>query len=174
MPEGTKRVSVGGEEEPAKRPKVVWKVEDPSEFRRQEELENLGKDAENFRVFTNVSSRIATLLSDSPGCNSSSSSSSRESQCIQFSRHPLQKGISIPTPCMSIKTDQRYHECMCFVSTLQESDPRYPIVKKTYTEMHSKQTVEFVRGKVGVLSCEVLAGHMICCAACEVEQAGQV
>ena len=54
MSEGTKRSSVGGEEEPAKRRKVVWKVEDPSEFRRQEELENLGKAVGDFRVFTDV------------------------------------------------------------------------------------------------------------------------
>lgn len=89
MPEGTKRKSEpqtegnGESEELAKRLKlnnVVWEVEDPSEFRKQDELKGIGKDVESFRVFTD------------------------------------------------------------------ESDPRYPIVKKTYTEMHAKQTVSFVKG----------------------------
>ena len=35
--------------------KVAWEVEDPSEFRKQEELDNIGKDVENFRLFYDVS-----------------------------------------------------------------------------------------------------------------------
>ena len=32
--------------------------------------------------------------------------------------------------------------------TLQETDPRFDIVKKTYTEMHKYQTVDSVRARV--------------------------
>ncbi len=58
MPEGVKRLSAGGETEAVKKPKVdtvVWEVEEPSEFRKKEELKNIGKDADTFRVFTDVS-----------------------------------------------------------------------------------------------------------------------
>lgn len=59
MPEGVKRPSVGGEGETVKKARmetVVWEVEEPSEFRKEEELKNIGKDVDVFRVFTNVSS----------------------------------------------------------------------------------------------------------------------
>ena len=43
---------------------VVWEMEDPSEFRKQEELENMGKDVENFRAFYDVSYHIQMFITD--------------------------------------------------------------------------------------------------------------
>ena len=36
----------------------------------------------------------------------------------------------------------------CFLVLVQKDDERYSIVEKTYREMHTKQTVGFVRGMV--------------------------
>ena len=65
MSEGNKRSSTGGGEEAAKRHQketVVWKVEEPSEFRKKAELENIGKDVENFRLFYDVSSHKMSII----------------------------------------------------------------------------------------------------------------
>ena len=37
---------------------------------------------------------------------------------------------------------------LCFLVLVQKDDERYSIVEKTYREMHTKQTVGFVRGMV--------------------------
>ncbi len=77
MPEGIKRASTA-EKEAIKKPKVetvVWEVEEPSEFRKEDELKNIGKEVDTFRVFTNVSYPIippfidhaAKVYSRSPG-----------------------------------------------------------------------------------------------------------
>ena len=40
------------------------------------------------------------------------------------------------------------HMSSCFLVLVQKDDERYSIVEKTYREMHTKQTVGFVRGMV--------------------------
>ena len=40
------------------------------------------------------------------------------------------------------------HVSLCFLILVQKDDERYSIVEKTYREMHTKQTVAFVRGMV--------------------------
>lgn len=54
MPEEIKRPSVGGEGA-SKLNTVVWAVEEPSEFRKEVELANLGKNVQEFRVFYDAS-----------------------------------------------------------------------------------------------------------------------
>ncbi len=66
MSEGiNKRTCTEGGEEADKRHQkesVLWKVEEPSEFRKKSELENIGKDVQNFRLFYDVSSQLAPRL----------------------------------------------------------------------------------------------------------------
>ena len=79
-------------------------------------MDNLGKDKEDFRGFRNV--------------------------CTSVHGHLGQHKEGLGAVCIKMEVGLL---CYCLhKSQLQEDDPRYPIVRKLYTEMYKNQTVESV------------------------------
>lgn len=113
-------------------PQVVWEIEDPSEFRPDFKL---GKEKGEFRVFDNV--RSLDLRPAFPSLVVRDGKLAKE-YIYMVGREGRGAGRITIGP-------SNYHPVSLIV---QKDDERYSVVERTYREMHTKQTVAFVRGMV--------------------------